>query len=111
MRRRRFEPALRLAAALVLLVLSISAGAEVLPIRAYSTVDGLPHRRVKRIRADTLGFLWFCTTEGLGRFDGRTFTTRHYSHSQATGAVVTSYYWHFVDVVWIALFATIYLLK
>jgi cytochrome c oxidase subunit 3 len=24
---------------------------------------------------------------------------------------VTSYYWHFVDVVWIALFATIYLLK
>jgi len=24
---------------------------------------------------------------------------------------VTSYYWHFVDVVWIALFATIYLLQ
>ena len=41
----------------------------------------------------------------------RTFTTRHYSHDQAIGAVVTSYYWHFVDVVWIALFATIYLLK
>lgn len=41
---------------------------------------------------------------------GRTFTTRHYSHAQATGAVVTSYYWHFVDVVWIALFAAIYLL-
>ena len=42
---------------------------------------------------------------------GRTFTTRHYSHAQAAGAVVTSYYWHFVDVVWIALFATIYLLQ
>jgi cytochrome c oxidase subunit 3 len=42
---------------------------------------------------------------------GRTFTTRHYSHAQAAGAVVTSYYWHFVDVVWIALFATIYLLR
>ena len=24
---------------------------------------------------------------------------------------MTSYYWHFVDVVWIALFATIYLLQ
>jgi heme/copper-type cytochrome/quinol oxidase subunit 3 len=24
---------------------------------------------------------------------------------------VVSYYWHFVDVVWIGLFATIYLLK
>ena len=32
-------------------------------------------------------------------------------HAQATGAIVISYYWHFVDVVWIALFATIYLLK
>ena len=42
---------------------------------------------------------------------GRTFTTRRYTHAQATGAVVTSYYWHFVDVVWIALFATIYILR
>lgn len=41
----------------------------------------------------------------------RSFTSRRYDHRQATGAVVTSYYWHFVDVVWIALFATIYLLR
>jgi cytochrome c oxidase subunit 3 len=41
----------------------------------------------------------------------RTFTTRRYTHAQASGAIVTSYYWHFVDVVWIALFSTIYLLK
>lgn len=41
----------------------------------------------------------------------RTFTARRYDHRQAIGAVVTSYYWHFVDVVWIALFSTIYLLK
>jgi cytochrome c oxidase subunit 3 len=26
-------------------------------------------------------------------------------------AIVVSYYWHFVDVVWIGLFATIYLIK
>ncbi|MGL5864634.1 MAG: aa3-type cytochrome oxidase subunit III [Dermatophilaceae bacterium] len=42
---------------------------------------------------------------------GRTFTTRRYTHAQANGAVVTSYYWHFVDVVWIALFIMIYVLK
>ncbi len=42
---------------------------------------------------------------------GRTFATRYYSHHQAIGAVVTSYYWHFVDVVWIALFFTIYILQ
>ena len=60
------------------------------------------------------GFHALHVTGGLVAFlliIGRTFTTRHYSHNQAIGAVVTSYYWHFVDVVWIALWATIYLLK
>ncbi len=62
----------------------------------------------------TTGFHGLHVTGGLIAFlliIGRTFTTRRYTHTQATGAVVTSYYWHFVDVVWIALFATIYLLK
>ena len=62
----------------------------------------------------TTGFHGLHVTGGLLAFlliIGRTFTTRRYTHSQATGAIVTSYYWHFVDVVWIALFATIYLLK
>jgi cytochrome c oxidase subunit 3 len=62
----------------------------------------------------TTGFHGLHVTGGLLAFlliIGRTFTTRRYTHAQATGAVVTSYYWHFVDVVWIALFSTIYLLK
>src|SRR5688500_1922444 len=42
---------------------------------------------------------------------GRTYMARKFTHEQAVTAVVVSYYWHFVDVVWIALFATIYLLK
>ena len=33
-----------------------------------------------------------------------------YSEDQHDGVVATAYYWHFVDVVWIALFAAIYLL-
>ena len=60
------------------------------------------------------GFHGLHVTGGLLAFlliIGRTFTTRRYTHTQAVGAVVTSYYWHFVDVVWIALFAVIYLLK
>ena len=36
---------------------------------------------------------------------------RRFTHEQATSAIVVSYYWHFVDVVWIGLFCTIYLLK
>ncbi len=42
---------------------------------------------------------------------GRTFVARTFTHEQAVTAIVVSYYWHFVDVVWIALFATIYLLQ
>ena len=42
---------------------------------------------------------------------GRTFLARKFTHEQAVSAIVTSYYWHFVDVVWIALFATIYLIQ
>ncbi|MET0448530.1 MAG: heme-copper oxidase subunit III, partial [Aeromicrobium sp.] len=30
---------------------------------------------------------------------------------EATTAVVVSYYWHFVDVVWIGLFIVIYVLR
>lgn len=42
---------------------------------------------------------------------GRTYAARRFTHEQATSAIVVSYYWHFVDVVWIGLFATIYLIK
>jgi cytochrome c oxidase subunit 3 len=42
---------------------------------------------------------------------GRTFMARRFTHEQATSAIVVSYYWHFVDVVWIGLFFTIYVIK
>ncbi|AXQ57622.1 MULTISPECIES: aa3-type cytochrome oxidase subunit III [Streptomyces] len=42
---------------------------------------------------------------------GRTYAARRFTHEQATSAIVVSYYWHFVDVVWIGLFATIYMIK
>jgi cytochrome c oxidase subunit III len=62
----------------------------------------------------TTGFHGLHVTGGLIAFlliIGRSFAARRFGHAEATGAIVTSYYWHFVDVVWIALFATIYLLK
>ncbi|UZJ23575.1 heme-copper oxidase subunit III [Rhodococcus antarcticus] len=34
-----------------------------------------------------------------------------FTPAQATAAIVVSYYWHFVDVVWVALFATIYFVR
>ena len=49
--------------------------AERLPLRRYTTADGLPHDRIKCVVPDSQGFLWFCTVEGLSRFDGYGFTT------------------------------------
>jgi cytochrome c oxidase subunit 3 len=60
------------------------------------------------------GFHGLHVTGGLIAFLfvlGRTFVARRFTHEQAVSAIVVSYYWHFVDVVWIALFATIYLVK
>ncbi|MEG9248269.1 heme-copper oxidase subunit III [Arthrobacter sp. Soc17.1.1.1] len=42
---------------------------------------------------------------------GRAFIARQFGHFEATSAIVTSYYWHFVDVVWIGLFIIIYFLQ
>ena len=60
------------------------------------------------------GFHGLHVTGGLLAFLlvlGRTFLAKRFTHNQAISAIVVSYYWHFVDVVWIALFGTIYLIK
>ncbi len=60
------------------------------------------------------GFHGLHVTGGLVAFIfvlGRTLVARKFTHEQAVTAIVVSYYWHFVDVVWIGLFATVYLIK
>ncbi|HXH77961.1 heme-copper oxidase subunit III [Nocardioides sp.] len=62
----------------------------------------------------TTGFHGIHVTGGLIAFLfvlGRTYLARRFTHEQAVTAIVVSYYWHFVDVVWIALFFTIYVIK
>ena len=62
----------------------------------------------------TTGFHGLHVTGGLIAFlivMIRTFRAGRFGHRQATTAIVVSYYWHFVDVVWIALFSAIYLIK
>lgn len=62
----------------------------------------------------TTGFHGLHVTGGLLAFliiVARSYVAKRYTHAQATGAVVTSYYWHFVDVVWIAIFTLLYLIK
>ncbi len=63
----------------LLLTLAIAATgetrAERLPITIYTTADGLARNEINRIVRDSRGFLWFCTREGLSRFDGYRFTS------------------------------------
>jgi len=59
---------------LVLATVASSARAERLPPQAYTTAEGLPHNEIKKIVRDSRGFLWFCTGDGLARFDGYSFT-------------------------------------
>ena len=48
-----------------------------------------------------VAFIYFMIRTTLSRF----------TPAQATSAIVVSYYWHFVDLVWVALFAMIYFLR
>ncbi|PRX97040.1 cytochrome c oxidase subunit 3 [Allonocardiopsis opalescens] len=62
----------------------------------------------------TTGFHGLHVTGGLIAFLlvlGRTYAAKRFTHQQATSAIVVSYYWHFVDVVWIALFFVIYFIR
>ncbi|MEG0028055.1 MAG: heme-copper oxidase subunit III [Aurantimicrobium sp.] len=62
----------------------------------------------------TTGFHGLHVTGGLIAFllvIGRAFAVKNFGHKEATSAIVVSYYWHFVDVVWIGLFLVIYVLR
>lgn len=60
---------------LLFLFLPSQTHAERLPFKVYTVSDGLAHNEVNKIVRDSRGFLWFCTADGLSRFDGYTFTT------------------------------------
>ena len=65
----------------ILLFIAVAQSrAEQLPIRTYTTAEGLARDQVYKIVTDPRGFLWFCTTDGLSRFDGYEFV--NYSVAQ-----------------------------
>src|SRR5215468_7964996 len=71
----RFISAL-IVAILAILVLSPSLlFAERLPIKIFNSSDGLGSSFVDYLTRDSRGFMWFCTRDGLSRFDGSQFIT------------------------------------
>src|SRR5262245_28935718 len=78
---------------IALLAVSSQVQAERLPIKTYTTVDGLASNVINRIVRDSRGFLWFCTSNGLSRFDGYTFinygTDQGLPHSEVSDFLET----------------------
>lgn len=64
---------------LFLLLLSVSPSTlfaldiEQLRFSVIDIKDGLSHNTVQKIYQDSKGFIWFCTDEGLNRYDGYNF--------------------------------------
>jgi hypothetical protein len=54
---------------------STNVSAERLPIKTYTSADGLGSSFVNYLMRDSRGFLWVCTRDGLSRFDGSRFIT------------------------------------
>jgi signal transduction histidine kinase len=76
---RDFLPLLRIVF-LFLIIAPTIVFAEKLPLKFYSSRDGLASDSVNRIVPDSRGFLWFCTIEGLSRFDG--FRFKNYTQEE-----------------------------
>ena len=87
--------------------------------QAFEYVELVEHGT--SISSSTYGSVFYLTTgfHGLHVIGGLVAfvyllirsTMGRFTPAQATAAIVVSYYWHFVDVVWIGLFATIYLIR
>ena len=59
----------------LLLCQAVVVRAQRLPITSYTLADGLAHERVKCVSHDSKGFIWFCTLNGLSRYDGYSIAT------------------------------------
>lgn len=85
---------------LMLLLLLAVAQAEQLPIKRYTTADGLANNFINRIVRDSRGYLWFCTDEGLSRFDGYRFV--NYSTEAGLNPIVRDLLETRAGVYWVA---------
>ncbi len=57
-------------AMLAILGMPCGPAAVQLPVRVLTTADGLPRDQLSCVYSDDRGFVWFCTTDGLVRYDG-----------------------------------------
>jgi signal transduction histidine kinase/ligand-binding sensor domain-containing protein len=70
---------------LILLFANSVSRAEHLPVRVFTSADGLGSSFVNDLMRDSRNFLWFCTRDGLSRFDGSRFVTYQLGEKNTPG--------------------------
>ena len=65
-------------------VLPVALIGQEIPIKIYSTDNGLVQNEVYSSFQDSQGYIWIGTYEGISKFNGKTFTTFS-SHNSNVG--------------------------
>jgi cytochrome c oxidase subunit 3 len=99
------------------LALTFALGAlfEVMQVSDYVTrAFGIDRDAYSSAFYTMTGFHWLHVMGGLVGMiiiGARAWRTRHFGHQTMPGIEFFSYYWHFVDIVWVVMFLTIFILK
>jgi signal transduction histidine kinase/ligand-binding sensor domain-containing protein len=74
-----------------ILFVTSPAISERLPLKIYTSADGLGSSFVDFLMRDSRGFMWFCTRDGLSRFDGARFVTYRVGDKDAPPGIEALY--------------------
>ncbi|HET8678353.1 MAG TPA: hypothetical protein VFO63_21305, partial [Blastocatellia bacterium] len=69
--------------------ITLTSKAERLPVKIYTSADGLGSSAAFTLVRDPRGFIWLCSRDGLVRFDGYRFITYRIGNDNADPAVAT----------------------
>src|SRR5436190_2105353 len=102
---------LRLLASLLGVLLPVSSAvSERLPVKIFTSADGLGSSFIDFLMRDERGFMWFCTRDGLSRFDGSRFVTYRVGDKNAPPGIESLYQTH-DGAYWITTTAGLYRFK
>jgi len=82
----RYSTARLLTAVLIMLAFMAGVKAQSYVLTQYTSRDGIGHDHVRSIVADSSGFIWLATWDGLTRYDGSDFV--NYFHDPADSTTI-----------------------
>jgi ligand-binding sensor domain-containing protein len=84
--------------AIILTLLStLSASSQSYVVTNYNSKDGIGHNHIRNITADSSGFIWMATWDGLTRYDGSEFVSYYHDPADSTSIPYFSVNYIMVD--------------